>query len=159
AFLLGDAAVRVGQYRTASELFGAARDGGLASAEIGMAWAALGRGHLTDAHEPPSAANPPETAAPQGTAVPMARVAGANGSRAGPEVLAAAEAQADLDPALREVAPLLDAYASYWAGDPARAADLFTAFAVAHPDSRFADDAFYAAAQAKLRAGREDEAM
>jgi tetratricopeptide (TPR) repeat protein len=158
--LLGDAAVRVGQYRTASELFGAVRDAGLASAaEIGMAWASLGRGRLADAYEHLSAANSLDPASQQMTAFAMAVVATANGSRTGPELLTAAEAQGELDPAFREVAPLLDAYASYWGGDPARAADSFTAFAVAHPDSRFADDAFYAAAQAKLRAGREDEAI
>jgi len=160
ALLLGDAAVRVGQYRTASEFFGAVRDAGLASAaEIGMAWASLGRGRLTDAYDHLSAANSLDPALQPVTAFAMAVVAAANGSRAGPEVLAAAEAQEGLDPSLREVAPLLDAYVSYWAGDAARAADAFTAFAAAHPDSRFADDAFYAAAQAKLRAGREDEAI
>src|SRR6516162_9983551 len=52
ALLLGDAAVRVGQYRTASEFFGQVRDAGLTgAAEIGMAWASLGRGRLTDAYE------------------------------------------------------------------------------------------------------------
>jgi len=160
ALLLGDAAIRVGQYRTASEFFGTVRDAGLTStAEVGMAWASLGRGRLTDAYNHLSVASSLDPALQQVTGFAMAVVATANGSRAGPGALAAAEAQGDLDPALREVSPLLDAYASYWAGDAARAADLFTAFAVAHPDSRFADDAFYAAAQAKLRAGRDDEAM
>jgi tetratricopeptide (TPR) repeat protein len=159
ALLLGDAAVRVGQYRTASEFFGTVGDAGLTSAaELGMAWASLGRGRLADAYEHLSAANS-DPALQQATAFAMAIVAAANGSQTGPALLAAAEAQGGLDPALREVAPLLDAYVSYWGGDPARAADSFTAFAVAHPDSRFADDAFYAAAQAKLRAGREDEAI
>src|SRR5262249_6083093 len=65
----------------------------------------------------------------------------------------------DPAPQVRDIAPLLDASAQYWAGDVAGAADAFTAFAVAHPDSRYADDALYAAAQAKLRDGRDAEAQ
>jgi tetratricopeptide (TPR) repeat protein len=160
ALLLGDAAIRAGRYRTATEFFMAVQDAGLAStAELGMAWASLGRGQLTDAYDHLGAAG---TLAPELrplTDYAMAMVAVANGSPGGRTALAAAEAQDNVDPALREVAPLLDAYARYWSGDAAGAADAFTAFAVANPDSRFTDDAVYAAAQAKLRAGRQDEAQ
>src|SRR5262249_43693195 len=160
ALLLGDAAIRAGRYRTASEFFMAVQDAGLASAaEIGLAWASLGRGRLTDAYAHLSAAGELAPDLRPTTDMAMAIVAAANGSPGGRAALAAAVAQNGIDPAFREVAPLLDAYARYWGGDAAGAADAFTAFAVAHPDSRFADDALYAAAQAKLRAGREDEAQ
>jgi tetratricopeptide (TPR) repeat protein len=160
ALLLGDAAIRAGRYRTASEFFMAVQEGGLASsAELGMAWASLGRGQLTEAYDHLGAAGSLSPELRQLTDYAMAMVAVANGSPDGRTALAAAEAQENVDPALREVAPLLDAYARYWSGDAAGAADAFTAFAVANPDSRFTDDAVYAAAQAKLRAGREDEAQ
>jgi tetratricopeptide (TPR) repeat protein len=160
ALLLGDAAIRAGRYRTASEFFMAVQDAGLASAaELGMAWAALGRGQLGDAYEHLSAAGSRDQSLQPMTDFAMAMVAAANGSPDGPSALAAAEAQGSIDPALREVAPLLNAYARYWSGDAAGAAAAFTAFAVANPDSRFTDDALYAAAQAKLRAGRDDEAQ
>jgi len=160
AILLGDAAVRAGRYRTATEFFMAVQDAGLANAaELGMAWASLGRGQLTEAYDHLSAAGSVAPELRPFTDYAMAMVAVANGSRDGRTALAAAEAQENVDPALREVAPLLNAYARYWSGDAAGAADAFTAFAVANPDSRFTDDAVYAAAQAKLRAGREDEAQ
>jgi tetratricopeptide (TPR) repeat protein len=159
ALLLGDAAIRAGRYRTASEFFMAVQDGGLASAaDFGMAWAALGRGQLGDAYEHLEAAGTRDPSLRPMTDFAMAMVAAANGSSDGPSALRAAEAQNGIDPALREVAPLLDAYARYWSGDAAGAAAAFTAFAVANPDGRFTDDALYAAAQAKLRAGRDDEA-
>jgi hypothetical protein len=66
--------------------------------------------------------------------------------------------QSGADPAWHEMAPLLDAYARYWNREAADAGAAFTAFAVAHPNSRFTDDALYAAARAKLRAGLVDEA-
>jgi hypothetical protein len=160
ALLLGDAAIRAGRYRTASEFFMAVQDAGLASAaELGMAWASLGRGQLGDAYEHLSAAGSRDPALRPMTDFAMAMVAAANGAPDARAALAAAEAQGGVDPALLEVAPLLDAYGRYWSGDAAGAADAFTAFAVAHPDGRFTDDALYAAAQAKLRAGRDDEAQ
>jgi hypothetical protein len=160
ALLLGDAAIRAGRYRTASEFFMAVQDAGLASAaELGMAWAALGRGQLGDAYEHLSAAGARDPALRPMTDFAMAMVAAANGAPEARAALAAAEAQGGVDPALLEVAPLLDAYGRYWSGDAAGAAAAFTAFAVAHPDGRFTDDALYAAAQAKLRAGRDDEAQ
>ena len=163
ALFLGDAALRVGRYRMAGDLFDAVREGDnpvLGSyAEVGMAWAALGRGRLADAYEHLEAAGTLNPALGSFTDVTMALVAAANGDPDGRAALAAAAARSDVDPGFREVAPLLDAYARYWAGDVAGAADAFTAFAVAHPDSRFADDALYAAAQAKQRAGRDAEAL
>ncbi|HJW67780.1 MAG TPA: hypothetical protein VJ829_00320, partial [Candidatus Binatia bacterium] len=160
ALLLGDAAVRAGRYRTATEFFMVVQDAGLASAaEFGMAWASLGRGQLTEAYDHLGAAGSLAPELRPFADYAMAMVAVANGSPDGRTALATAEAQGNVDPALREVAPLLNAYARYWSGDAAGAADAFTAFAVANPDSRFTDDAVYAAAQAKLRAGREDEAQ
>ena len=160
ALLLGDAAIRAGRYRTASEFFMAVQDAGLASAaELGMAWASLGRGQLGDAYEHLSAVGSSDPTLRPMTDFAMAMVAAANGAPDARAALAAAEAQGGVDPALLEVAPLLDAYGRYWSGDAAGAADAFTAFAVAHPDGRFTDDALYAAAQAKLRAGRDDEAQ
>lgn len=160
ALLLGDAAIRAGRYRTASEFFMAVQDSGLASAaDLGMAWASLGRGQLGDAYEHLSAAGSRDPTLRPMTDFAMAMVAAANGVPDARAALVAAEAQGGVDPALLEVAPLLDAYGRYWSGDAAGAADAFTAFAVAHPDGRFTDDALYAAAQAKLRAGRDDEAQ
>jgi tetratricopeptide (TPR) repeat protein len=159
ALLLGDAAIRIGQYRTASEFFMAVNDAGLAhAAELGMAWASLGRGQLTDAYGHFDAAGSLDPALRPVADFAMALLTAASGSPDGPAALAAVEAREGNDQAVREVAPLLDAYSRYWSGDDAGAADAFTAFAIAHPDSRFADDALYAAAQAKLRAGRDDEA-
>ena len=142
ALLLGDAAIRAGRYRTASEFFMAVQDAGLASAaELGMAWASLGRGQLGDAYEHLSAAGSRDPTLRPMTDFAMAMVAAANGDPDARAALAAAEAQGGVDPALLEVAPLLDAYGRYWSGDAAGAADAFTAFAVAHPDGRFTDDA------------------
>jgi tetratricopeptide (TPR) repeat protein len=162
AVFLGDAALRVGRYRMATELFEAVRASGDAAfagaAEVGLAWAALGRGRLGDASQHLETAGALNPWLERFTDFAAALVAAADGAPDGRAALAAAAARPDIDPALREVAPLLDAYARYWEGDVDGAADAFTAFAVANPDSRFADDALYAAAEAKLRAGRRDEA-
>lgn len=164
AILLGDAALRTGRYRWATEYFESVREGGqgpalTSTAEIGLAWAALGRGRLADAYEHFANAGALNEQVRSLTDFAMALVAAADGAPDGPAALAAAAARAGLDPAFGEIAPLLDGYARLWAGDTAGAADAFTAFAVAHPDSRFADDALYAAAQAKQELGRADEAQ
>ncbi len=162
-FLLADAALRVGRYHMATDLFETVQASGDPSfngpAEIGLAWAALGRGRLTDAAQHLDTAATSNPALRSFTDILVALVAAANGAPDGRAALAAAAARPDIDPAFREAAPLLDAYARYWAGDVAGAADAFTAFAVSHPDSRFADDALYAAAQAKMRSGRAAEAQ
>jgi tetratricopeptide (TPR) repeat protein len=163
AIFLGDAALRIGRYRMATELFDAVRATGdpafAGAAEIGLAWSALGRGRLTDAAQHFESAGSLNPQVEPFADFALALVAAANGAPDGPAALAAAAARPDIDPALREIAPLLDAYARYWTGDVEGAADAFTAFAVAHPDSRYTDDALYAAAQAKLHAGRRDEAQ
>src|SRR4029453_11204845 len=55
ALFLGDAALRVGRYRMATDVFEAVRDTGDPTfgslAEVGLAAAALGRGRLPDASE------------------------------------------------------------------------------------------------------------
>ena len=163
AIFLADAALRIGHYRMATELLETVRDGGdpgLGSvAEVGLAWAALGRGRLTDAYQHLETAGTLNAQLRSWSDATMALVGAAGGAPDARAALAAAVARPDVDPAFREAAPLLDAYARYWAGDAAGAADAFTAFAVAHPGSRFADDALYAAAQAKRRAGRAAEAQ
>jgi tetratricopeptide (TPR) repeat protein len=163
ALFLGDAALRLGRYRMATDVFEAVRDTGDPNfgslAEIGLAGAALGRGRLPDASEHLAAAGELNPGLRSYTDVAVALVDAASGTPGGREELAAAALRPDVDPQFREIAPLLDAYSRYWAGDAASAADAFTAFAVAHPDSRFADDALYAAAQAKQRAGRDAEAQ
>src|SRR5262245_7492723 len=163
ALFLGDAALRLGRYRMATDVFEAVRDTGdpaVASlAEIGLAGTALGRGRLSDASEHLAAAGELNPGLRSYTDVAVALVDAASGAPGGREELAAVALRPDVDPEFRAIAPLLDAYSRYWAGDAAGAADAFTAFAVAHPDSRFADDALYAAAQAKLRVGRDAEAQ
>jgi len=163
ALFLGDAALRLGRYRMANDIFEAVRDTGdpnfAGLAEVGLAGAALGRGRLPDASEHLEAAGELNPGLRSYTDVAVALVDAASGTPGGREELAAVLMRPDADPQLRDIAPLLDAYAQYWAGDVAGAADAFTAFAVAHPDSRYADDALYAAAQAKLRDGRDAEAQ
>src|SRR5262245_35554813 len=163
ALFLGDAALRLGRYRMATDVFEAVRDTGdpaVASlAEIGLAGTAPGRGRLSDASEHLAAAGELNPALRSYTDVAVALVDAASGAPGGREELAAVALRPDVDPEFRAIAPLLDAYSRYWSGDAAGAADAFTAFAVAHPDSRFADDALYAAAQAKQRAGRDAEAQ
>jgi len=163
ALFLGDAALRLGRYRMATDVFEAVRDTGdptfSSLAEVGLAGAALGRGRLPDASEHLAAAGELNPGLRSYTDVAVALVDAASGAPGGREELAAVALRPDVDPQFREIAPLLDAYSRYWAGDVAGAADAFTAFAVAHPDSRFADDALYAAAQAKQRAGRDAEAQ
>src|SRR5262245_24617186 len=163
ALFLGDAALRLGRYRMATDVFEAVRDTGdpnfASLAEVGLAGAALGRGRLPDASEHLETAGELNPGLRSYTDVAGALVDAASGAPGGREELAAVLMRPDVDPEFRAIAPLLDAYSRYWAGDAAGAADAFTAFAVAHPDSRFADDALYAAAQAKLRVGRDAEAQ
>lgn len=160
---LGDAALRIGRYRLATEFFEAVRDGDNpvigSIGEMGMAWAALGRGRLDEAYQHFEAAGAMTPAWGSSMDVLTALVAAANGDPGASAALAAAVARPDVAPELREAGPLLDAYARYWAGDADGAAVAFTAFAVAHPNSRYADDAVYAAAQAKQLAGRDAEAQ
>jgi hypothetical protein len=162
ALLLGDAALRTGRYQLATKLFTQVRDGDggapvSSSAEIGLASVMLGRGRLEDAYAHLAAAGTLNPDVRSTTDVAMALVGAARGDPDAGAALAAAAARSDLDPGFREVAPLLGAYAHLWSRDAVRAADAFTAFAVAHPDSRFTDDALYAAAQAKERVGRTTE--
>jgi tetratricopeptide (TPR) repeat protein len=161
--LLSDAALRTGQAVVARDLALDLQRGAVDPAmggilELMLAWTALARGRFTEASarlENAVTLNP--TLGPVADPA-LGLVASARGRRDGPALLAVAAAKPDLDPAWREVAPLLDAYALYWQGDMAGAADAFTAFAAANPSSRFADDAVYAAARAKRRDGRTAEA-
>ncbi len=83
----------------------------------------------------------------------IAMLLAADGTAAGPTLSAIAATATD--PALREALPILNAYALYWSGDMRAAGDSFMSFAIANPDSRFADDALYAAAEANLQGGDE----
>jgi len=162
AIMLGDAALREGSYRSAIDYFTSVRDQSadayLSSvAEMGLAWAALGRGRTDDARDHFENAASLDPSQRSTTDFALALLDATNGSPDGWQALAAAAAASN-DPSLREVAPIAAAYARYWNGDVDGAIDAFTAFAVAHPDSRFADDALYAAAWAKRQAGLESEA-
>ena len=161
--LLSDAAMRTGQVEVARDLVLDLQQSTVDPAMGGMlemvlAWTALLQGRLAEASTRLDAAVALNPALRSVADPAIGLVASARGLRDGPAMLAAAGARPDLDPAWREIAPLLDAYARYWQGDQAGAADAFTAFAVSNPGSRFADDAVYAAARAKRRAGRTAEA-
>jgi hypothetical protein len=161
--LLSDAALRTGQTAVAKELTvdlqRSAADPGMASmAEAMLAWTALVRGRLLEASARLEAAGALNPGLRPITDVALGLVGSARGTRDGPILLATAATRPDIDPAWREIAPLLDAYARYWQGDAVGAAEAFTAFAVFNPGSRFTDDALYAAARAKRRAGRTAEA-
>jgi len=161
--LLSDAAMRTGQVEVARDLVLDLQQSTVDPAMGGMlemvlAWTALLQGRLAEASTRLDAAVALNPALRSVADPAIGLVASARGLRDGPAMLAAAGARPDLDPAWREIAPLLDAYARYWQGDQAGASDAFTAFAVSSPGSRFADDAVYAAARAKRRAGRTAEA-
>jgi hypothetical protein len=162
--MVGDAALRTGLYRTATEYFAMVREAGgtpeyTSAAEIGLAWAALGRGRLTDASQHMENVAETTPALQPFAETVLALIGAASGSPDSYATLAELAARPDADPAFRQMGPLLEAYARYWSGDLTGAADAFTAFAVANPDSRFTDDALYAAAQAKQRLGRDAEAQ
>ncbi len=158
--LIGDAASRAGLYRTAAAWYGDVRDRGTGpqltgAAEFGLAWCALGRGGFDEARDHLAAAVAADVAQrPTADFATALLDAAEGGAGAGATVAASAT-----DPVLGEAAPLVEAYARYWAGDVQGAAETFMAFAIAHPDSRFTDDALYAAATAKRGAGREAEAL
>jgi len=158
--LIGDAASRAGLYRTAAAWYGDVRDRGgpaqlVAAAEFGLAWCALGRGGLDEARDHLAAAAAADVAQRSTADFATALLDAAEGDVAA----ASALATSTNDPVLGEAAPLVGAYARYWSGDMSGAAQAFMAFAIAHPDSRFTDDALYAAATAKLQAGREAEGL
>jgi tetratricopeptide (TPR) repeat protein len=161
--LLSDAALRTGQAAVARDLALDLQRGAVDPAMSGMlelmlAWTALARGRFAEASARLENAGTLNPALGPVADPALGLVASARGQRDGPALLAVAAARPDLDPAWREVAPLLEAYARYWQGDMPGAADAFTAFAAANPNSRFADDAVYAAARAKRRDGRTAEA-
>ena len=158
--LIGDAASRAGLYRTAAAWYGDVRDRGvppqlLGAAEFGLAWCALGRGGLDEARDHLAAAAAADVGQRSTVDFATALLDAAEGDVSANSALATSTN----DPVLGEAAPLVGAYARYWSGDMPGAAEAFMAFAVAHPDSRFTDDALYAAATAKRQAGREAEAL
>ncbi len=162
ALLLGDAAIRVGQPDVAREVLLAMRastsnPGLVGFAELMLAWTALARGRMPEAFGHLDAAGTANPDFRPITDVALGVVASARHVPDGPALLAAAAAR-PVDPAWGEITPLLEGYARLWADDAAGAAGAFAEFAAARPDSRFADDARYAAAQAKRRAGRDAEA-
>jgi tetratricopeptide (TPR) repeat protein len=160
--LIGDAASRAGLYRTAATWYADARDRSVqpnvaGAAEFGLAWSALGRGDFDEARDHLAAAAAADAglrpASDFGTAL-LAAAGGTPDARA----LSASVAATATDPTLREAIPLLNAYSLYWSGDMLGATAAFRSFAIANPDSRFADDALYAAAVAKQQTGRTSEA-
>lgn len=158
--LIGDAASRAGLYRTAAAWYGDVRDRGTGpqltgAAEFGLAWCALGRGGFDEARDHLAAAVAADVAQRPTVDFATALLDAAEGGAGARSSVA----QSATDPVLGEAAPLVEAYARYWAGDMQGAAEAFMAFAIAHPDSRFTDDALYAAATAKRGAGREAEGL
>jgi hypothetical protein len=161
--LIGDAASRAGLYRTAAIWFADARDRGgiqpqvIGAAELGLAWSAFGRGGLDEARDHLAAAVRADATLQPTSDFATALLAAAEGT-ADARSLSAKAAATATDPTLREAIPLLNAYSLYWSGDMLGATLAFTSFAIANPDSRFTDDALYAAAVAKQQTGRDTEA-
>ena len=160
--LIGDAASRAGLYRTAAIWFADARDRSvqpqlIGTAELGLAWSAFGRGIFDEARDHLAAAVGADDSLQPTTDFATALLAAAEGTADAPSLSAKVAATAT-DPAVREAIPLLNAYVLFWSGDMMGATAAFTSFAIANPDSRFTDDALYAAAVAKEQIGRDSEA-
>ncbi len=160
--LIGDAASRAGLYRTAAIWFADARDRSIqpqliGAAELGLAWSAFGRGGFDEARDHLAAAVGADASLQPTSDFATALLAAAEGT-ADARSLSAKVAATATDPTLREAIPLLNAYSLYWSGDMLGATVAFTSFAIANPDSRFTDDALYAAAVAKQQTGRDTEA-
>ena len=160
--LIGDAASRAGLYRTAAIWFADARDRSIqpqviGGAELGLAWSAFGRGSFDEARDHLAAAVAADAGLQPTTDFATALLAAAEGT-ADARSLSAKVAATATDPTVREASPLLNAYLLFWSGDMMGASAAFTSFAIANPDSRFTDDALYAAAVAKGQMGRDSEA-
>ena len=160
--LIGDAASRAGLYRTAATWYADARDRSVGpqltgAAEFGLAWSALGRGAFDEARDHLAAAVAADPAQQPTSDFATALLAAADGT-SDARGLSAKVAATATDPTLREAIPLLNAYSLYWSGDMLGATAAFMSFAIANPDSRFTDDALYAAAVAKQQTGRTSEA-
>jgi tetratricopeptide (TPR) repeat protein len=160
--LIGDAASRAGLYRMAATWYADARERSVGpqltgAAEFGLAWCALGRGAFDEARDHLAAAVAADAAQQPVSDFATALLAAAEGTTDA-RGLSAKVAATATDPTLREAIPLLNAYALYWSGDMLGAAAAFMSFAIANPDSRFTDDALYAAAVAKQQTGRTSEA-
>src|SRR5262245_738553 len=160
--LIGDAASRAGLYRTAATWYADARDRSVlpnvtGAAEFGLGWSALGRGALDEARDHLAAAAAADASLRSASDFGTALLAAAEGT-ADARGLSANVAATATDPTLREAIPLLNAYSLYCSGDLLGATAAFMSFAIANPDSRFTDDALYAAAVAKQQTGRTSEA-
>lgn len=160
--LIGDAASRAGLYRTAAIWFADARDRSIqpqliGAAELGLAWSAFGRGIFDEARDHLAAAVGADASLQPTTDFATALLAAAEGT-ADARSLSAKVAATATDPTVSEASPLLNAYLLFWSGDMTGATAAFTSFAITNPDSRFTDDALYAAAIAKEQIGRDSEA-
>ena len=160
--LIGDAESRAGLYRTAAIWYADARDRTavgllIGVAEFGLAWSALGRGAIDEARDHLTAAVAADVAQKPTLDFAAALLAAVEGT-ADARSLSASVAATATDPTLLEAIPLLNAYSLYWSGDMLAAGNAFMSFAIANPDSRFTDDALYAAAVAKQQTGRDSEA-
>lgn len=161
---LGDAALRARRYEAAGRQFEAAIDRGLGEpwvgwARVGLAWIALAREEYPEARRQfeavaESAASPSVALARHAVAL-LDAAAEQEGIAAQFEAVAADEEAA---PDIRRAARLGRAYAFYWQEDYARAAEAFEAFSVSPDVGSLWDDARYAAAWARLRAGDRDAA-
>ena len=124
--MVGDAALRTGHYRTATDVL---RDGAGSGWESGVRERRGDRAGMGGAGARPARGRVPapgdgvaETtpACDRITEVALALVGAASGSPESAATLAELAARPDADPAFRQMAPFLEAYARYWSGDLSR---------------------------------------
>ncbi len=161
---LGEAALRARRYDAAGRQFEAAIDRGVGEpwvgwAHVGLAWIALAREQYPEARQQFEAV----VGTPASPSAGLARFAMALLDAAADEPGTAAQFEAvaadeQAAPDIRRAARLGLAYAAYWQEDYARAAAAFEAFAVSPDVGTLFDDARYAAAWARLRAGEREAA-
>ncbi len=158
ALLVGDALLRSGRLRAAGALFDdvRARDAGdpwTGWAELGLGWTALARGDAAAAREAFAS-----VAARDRGSRPLAVVMAALADAAAGHTPAGLAVDPSLSPGVRRATQAVDAYVRYWTGRWADAAARFDALAADDPTGPLADDARYAAARARWRAGDHDAA-
>ena len=158
-----DVHLRAGHVRAATRFFreAASRDPGppwSAFAEFGLGWTALSRGDHA------AAARHYEKVEDRGPLGAMAAIMlGWTAALAGrfEEAAVAFDGTAanDREPNVRLVATLGSGYARFWLGAYDEAALIFERVVATYPSSSLADDARYAAAWSRVKAGDEDAAL
>jgi phosphatidylglycerol:prolipoprotein diacylglycerol transferase len=155
---MADARLRSGQRRQATRLFSAvlARDPGepwAGWARLGIGWSALVTGDVDGARPYLAEIGAAGTPASGLAKLLLALIDVHPGSPAASERCAAVAEDPAVDPMVRDVARLGEAYGRYWAGDYAAAAEVFDAFAERTSLPALVDDARYGAAWSRVRAG------